>query len=96
MRLNISGHHIEVTQSLRDYAEDKFGKIKSNFNNIINVDLVLAVEKNVQKAEAVLHIRGTNMFAQVQSDNMYHSILELVKKLESQIIKYKEKVQKHR
>ncbi len=96
MRLNISGHHVEITQSLRDYSEDKFNKIKSNFDNIINIDLVLAVEKNIQKAEAVLHMRGTNMFAKVQSDDMYHSILELVKKLESQIIKYKEKVNKYR
>lgn len=96
MHLNISGHHIEVTQALRTYAEEKFLKVKAHFNNIINIDMVLEVEKSINTAEATVHISGANIFARVQSDDMYHSILELVKKIEVQVIKHKEIKHKHR
>ena len=95
MQLNISGHHVEVTQALRDHAHSKLQKIKQHFNQVMNINLVLEVEKNIQKAEATIHISGQDLFAHVSSDDMYHSINELVKKLDAQVYKYKEKIQKH-
>lgn len=96
MQLNISGHHIEVTQALKDHASSKLQKLKQHFNQVMNVNMVLEVEGSVQKAEATVHISGHDLFAQVESSDMYHSINDLVKKLDAQIHKYKDKIQKHR
>lgn len=98
MQLNISGHHIELTQALKEHAHSKLIKIKKHFKQVMNINLVLEVEKtaqNPQKAEATIHISGQDLFAKVASDDMYHSINELVKKLDAQVQKHKDKIQKH-
>ena len=96
MQLNISGHHVEITEALKNHAEDKLTKIKTHFNHIININMVLAVERKLQKAEATIHISGTDLFAEARSDDMYLSITQLAKKLEVQIVKHKGKIQKKR
>ncbi len=96
MQLNISGHHVEITEALKNYAEDKLSKIKIHFNHIININMLLAVEKKLQKAEATIHISGTDLFAEARSEDMYNSIAQLAKKLEAQVVKHKGKIQKKR
>lgn len=96
MQLNISGHHVDVTDALRSHIEKKLLKIKNHFSDVINIKMILDIEKNIQKAEAEIHSRGANFFAKAQSNDMYLSINQLVSKLESQIIKHKEKLHNHR
>lgn len=95
MQLNISGHHVEITDALKIHAQSKLKKIKQHFNQVMNIHMVLEVDKNIQKAEATLHISGHDLFARAEGDDMYHSINELAKKLDAQVAKYKEKMQKH-
>ncbi|HCL16289.1 MAG TPA: ribosome-associated translation inhibitor RaiA, partial [Pseudomonas sp.] len=52
MQVNISGVHLEVTDALRDYIEEKFDRLARHFDRIISVQVVLQVEKLKQKAEA--------------------------------------------
>jgi putative sigma-54 modulation protein len=54
------------------------------------------VQKDVQMAEATIHLRGADLFAKAQSSDMYVSIDQLINKLDSQIIKHKEKLHSHR
>ena len=96
MQLNLSGHHLDITSSLREHTSDKLSKIKHHFDNVMNVNMNLEVQKDVQKAEATIHIRGADLFAKAQSTDMYVSIDQLVNKLDSQLIKHKEKLHNHR
>ncbi|HBC56160.1 MAG TPA: hypothetical protein DCZ03_03270 [Gammaproteobacteria bacterium] len=95
MQLNISGHHVDVTDALRDYVENKFERLQRHFDHINNVHVVLSVEKLVQKAESTMHLNGTEIFANAESSDMYAAIDALVDKLDRQIKKYKEKITDH-
>ena len=96
MQLNLSGHHLEITSTIRQHASDKLTKIKHHFDNVMNVNLILEVQKDLQKAEATIHVSGADLFAKAQSSDMYVSIDQLINKLDSQIIKHKEKLHNHR
>ena len=63
MQLNITGHHIDITDALRDYVTTKFDKLQRHFDHVTNVHVILSVEKLIQKAEAKLHISGADVFA---------------------------------
>ena len=95
MQLNVSGHHVEVTDPLRDYVESKFERLQRHFDQITNTEVTLIVEKMVQKAEATLHISGADIFAAAESDDMYAAIDALADKLDRQLIKRKEKSRGH-
>jgi putative sigma-54 modulation protein len=96
MNLNLTGHHIEITPAMRDYVAAKMVKIKRHFNNVIDVNVTLSVEKLKQNAEASVHVRGKDIFVETNSANMYASIDNLVDKLDRKILKYKEKNVAHR
>ncbi len=96
MQLNISGHHLSVTDAIKQHSSEKLAKIKHHFDQVINVNMILEVDKNIQKAEATLHVRGADLFAKAQSNDMYVSIDQLVNKLDAQIRKHKEKLNNHR
>ena len=96
MQLNLSGHHLDITSSIRQHTSDKLIKIKHHFDNIMNVNMTLEVQKDLQKAEATIHVSGADIFAKAESNDMYASIDQLINKLDSQIIKHKEKLHNHR
>ncbi len=96
MQLNISGHHLDITPALRQHSNEKISKIKHHFDQVINVNMILEVQKDVQMAEATIHLSGTDLFAKAQSSDMYVSIDQLINKLDSQIIKHKEQLHSHR
>ena len=91
MQLNITGLHLEVTDALRAYLEEKFERLERHFDRIIAIQVVLQVEKLKQKAEATLHVAGREVVANAEHEDMYASIDLLVDKLDRQLIKHKEK-----
>ncbi len=93
MRITINGHHVEITEAIKNYVDDKFGKLERHFENITTIEVTLVVEKMVQKAEARVHVSGADLFAEATDENMYAAIDSVVDKLDRQIIKYKEKSQ---
>ncbi|WDD98110.1 MULTISPECIES: ribosome hibernation promoting factor [Thalassomonas] len=95
MQINLSGHHVEVTTSLRDYVNTKFAKLERHFDNINNVYVVLTVEKLNQTAEATIHLNGGEVHASSQHDDMYAAIDNLVDKLDRQVLKHKGKMTHH-
>ena len=96
MQLHISGHHLDITSAIKHHTNEKLSKIKHHFDNVMNVNMILEVQKDVQKAEATIHLSGADLFAKAQSTDMYVSIDQLINKLDSQIIKHKEKLHNHR
>jgi putative sigma-54 modulation protein len=95
MQLNISGHHVDVTDPLREYVESKFERLQRHHSHITNMEVTLIVEKQVQKAEGNVHISGADLFAAAESDDMYAAIDALADKLDRQLIKHKEKARPH-
>ncbi|MCL1038582.1 ribosome hibernation promoting factor [Shewanella corallii] len=95
MQINLTGHHIEITDSLREYVENKFTKLERHFEQINNVHVVLNVEKLQQIAEAKLNLNGGEVFATSEHSDMYAAIDALIDKLDRQVIKHKEKLTKH-
>jgi putative sigma-54 modulation protein len=91
MQLSISGHHVDLSDALRNYVTEKFQRLERHDDHITNVHVVLTVEKVVHKAEANLHTSGAELYADAASDNMYAAIDALVDKLDRQIVKHKEK-----
>lgn len=92
MQLSITGHHVGITQALRDYVAEKLQKLERHYDHITNAHVVLSVEKLRQRAEATVHISGAELFAESDSDDMYAAIDKLVDKLDRQILKHKEKL----
>ncbi|MCE9786325.1 ribosome hibernation promoting factor [Shewanella chilikensis] len=95
MQINLTGHHIEITDSLRDYVESKFSKLERHFEQINNVHVVLNVQKLQQIAEAKVHLTGGEVYATSEHADMYAAIDVLIDKLDRQVIKHKEKLTKH-
>lgn len=95
MQINLTGHHVEVTSSLRDYVNTKFAKLERHFDHINNVHVVLTVEKLDQKAEATIHLKGSEIHASAVNADMYNSIDTLVDKLDRQVLKHKGKLTQH-
>ena len=91
MNLKLTGNHVEVTPAMRDYVNTKLSKITRHFDHVIDVSVILSVEKHKQKAEANLHIRGKDIFVEADGTDMYASIDSLVDKLDRQVLKHKEK-----
>ena len=91
MQLNITGHHIELTDALKDYVTSKIEKLERHIDNISNVQVTLSVLKQRHIAESTLHIRGADIHGTSESDDMYAAIDLLVDKLDRQILKHKEK-----
>jgi len=95
MQINLTGHHVEITDSMRDYVNTKFDRLERHFDNVSNTHVILTVEKLRQKAEATVHITGHDVYADSVDEDMYAAIDSLVDKLDRQIKKHKEKAKDH-
>ncbi len=95
MQLNITGHHIDITDALRDYVTSKLDKLQRHFDHVTNIHVVLSVEKLNQKAEAKLHVSGADVFADAVHEDMYAAIDALADKLDRQLKKHRSKQNDH-
>ena len=91
MQVNISGHHVEVTEALQSYVSTKLEKLQRHFDQIGNVQVTLSIEKERQKAEGSLNIKGAQLHADAEHDDLYAAIDLMNDKLDRQLIKHKEK-----
>jgi len=95
MNLTISGHHLDVTDSLRHFITEKMDRLERHSNDVQNIHVILNVEKLQQQAEATVRVKGTRLFAITSDDDMYAAIDTLTDKLDRQLMKYKERVKGH-
>jgi putative sigma-54 modulation protein len=96
MQLNVTGHHVEVTESMRGYVEKKLERIGRHYEQVLDAHCILTVEKLLHKAEATLHVSGTAIHTQATDENMYAAIDLLTDKLDRCLKKHKEKVSDYR
>lgn len=95
MQINITGHHIDITQALREFVQNKFVRLERHFDNMTNVHVILNVEKERKNAEATINVSQGTIFADSQDEDMYAAIDALVDKLDRQLKKHKEKLTDH-
>ncbi len=95
MQLNVSGHHVDVTDSMRGYVKQKIERIERHFDIVSDVHCILSVEKLRHKAEAKVNVNGGTIYAETTEDDMYAAIDGLVDKLDRQVRKHKEKLSDH-
>lgn len=91
MQINLTGHHVDITEALKGHVDNKFERLARHFDHVLNAHVVLSVEKLRQKAEATLHINGAKLFADSVHEDMYAAIDTLIDKLDRQVLKHKEK-----
>jgi putative sigma-54 modulation protein len=96
MNLHITGHHVQVTPAIREYVSGKMERVTKHFDHVIDVNVILSVEKLRQKIEATVHVRGKDIFCESTEEDMYAAIDTLIDKLDRTIIKHKEKNLSHR
>jgi putative sigma-54 modulation protein len=90
-QIQYTGHNIEVTAVLRDFIANKFKRLNRHAAVITSTHIILTVDKLRQIAEAKLHIPGSEVYAEAESEDMYKTIDLLVDKLVRQLKKYKDK-----
>jgi putative sigma-54 modulation protein len=96
MQVNLSGHHVDITDSMRNYVNEKIARLDRHFDQALDIHVVLTVEKLRHKAEATLHVSGGNLYADDVQEDMYAAIDGLIDKLDRQGKKHKEKLKDHR
>ena len=95
MQLNISGHHLDITESIKDYVTNKLSRLERHHDRITSTSVILSVDKLIQKAEATVHVSGGEFFANSENEDLYAAIDDLTDKLDRQLIKHKEKTHGH-
>jgi putative sigma-54 modulation protein len=100
MNLTISGHHLEVTPSLRSYVTSKLDRITRHFDQVVDVKVLLTVEKQKEKekrqrAECNIRVKGSDLFAESAHEDLYAAVDELVDKLDRQVVRHKDRLQDH-
>lgn len=96
MNVNLTGRHLEITPAIRQHVMDKIARIKKHFDGIMDVNVILSVDKLRQKAEGSVHLSGKDVFVESDDDNLYVAIDAMIEKLDRQIIKHKEKYEARR
>ena len=100
MNLTISGHHLEVSPALREYVVTKLDRITRHFDQVVDINVLLTVEKQKEKekrqrAEVNLHVKGRDIFIEQSHEALYAAIDQLMDKLDRQVVKHKDRVQSH-
>ena len=96
MNVTVTGQHIEVTPAIRQYVVEKLERIGRHFEQVIDVNVVLNVEKLRQHIEANIHVNGKDLFAEATHEDLYAAIDTLADILDRQVIRHKEKRSEHR
>ena len=92
MRYNITGRNIVVTEGLRAAVEEKIGKLERYFKPTTEVNVTLSVEKDRQKIEVTIPVKGNIIRSEQVSNDMYVSIDLVEEVIERQLKKYKNKI----
>lgn len=100
MNLLITGHHLELTPALRQYVEEKMERISRHFEQVLEIEVTLALEPTAdkerrQRAETNLRVKGDTLHAEAFAQDMYAAIDLMIEKLDRQVSRFKGKVQDH-
>lgn len=96
MDITVTFRHVDSTESLKEYAEEKLSKMDKYFDYPIEAHVVLAVEKFRRIADVNLNVNGTVIKAEEETEDMYSSIDQVMDKIEKQVKRFRDKKIKRR
>jgi len=96
MQVSITGRHVDLTEPLKAYVDDKLQHLKHSFDHVVDVHVVLSVEKFRQRCEVSMQASGINIHGTHETEDMYASIDGVVDKLNRQLKRYRAKLRRHR
>lgn len=91
----LTGHHVEITEALREFTEKKLARLKAHSEAITHIHVVFSIDKLKHVAEGQIAVPGQTLQATAEDENMYNAVDALVDKLSRQLVKYKEKLTSH-
>jgi len=92
MKIRTTARHFELTDNLRQFAENEIKRLEKYFDHIIDTHLTMSVEKSRQTAELSVKVYGTTLISKAKAFDMYVSVEQVITKMETQIKKYKAKL----
>ena len=96
MEITVTFRHIDASESLKAYAEEKMSKMDKYFDFPVEAHIVLAVEKFRRSADVTLNVNGTLIKGVVETEDMYSAIDQVMDKIEKQVKRNREKIRDHR
>jgi putative sigma-54 modulation protein len=96
MKIEITGRHVDITPALREFTEEKLGKLERVLDGPAEAHVVLGISKHRHTAEVKVTARNAVLSGTVETGDLYASIGEVVDKLERQALKHKEKTHDHK
>lgn len=97
MQIDVTFRHMEVSEPVRAYVEEKLDRVKKYIDEPIDAQAVLSVEKKIRhKAVVTIAAKGITIKASEETSDMYAAIDAMVDKIERQLKRYKEKLKKHK
>ena len=101
MNITISGHHLEVTQAIREHITTKLERIMRHFDQVIDIAVTITADKLKEKekrhkADINMHVPGRDIHVESMAHDLYVAIDLLMDKLDRQVIRHKDKIQAHK
>ena len=96
MDITVTFRHVESTESLKEYAEEKLSKIDKYFDYPIEAHIVLTAEKFRRMADVTLNVNGAVIKADEETEDMYSAIDQVMDKIEIQVKRYRDKIRNRR
>ena len=96
MQIAVTFRHMESSDPVRNYVEEKLARVKKYIEEPIDAQVVLSVQKIVHRAEVTMVAKGLTMKSVEETSDMYAAIDLMVDKIERQLKRYKEKLKKHK
>ena len=83
MKIKLSGHHVEITDSIRQYVDEKFTKIASHFPSLISLDIILSKEHGMFNVEISTKYEGRSISVSGNDAVMFPTFSKAAKRLDS-------------
>ena len=97
MQVTMTFRHMEQSDALKAYAEEKLERVTKYIDSPINVQVYFSVEKKIRHiVEIVINSKGISTKASEATHDMYASIDAVIDKIERQLVRYKEKIKAHK
>ncbi len=99
MAVKITGHHIEMTEQLRDYIEKELTRLSKFYDGIINTEVILRQDtkrNHLKEAEIILSVYEHRLTAKATDADVLKAFDKSLTKVERQLIKFKDKLKSHR
>ena len=95
MDIVITGHHVNVTDGVRNFVEKKLKRVGNHFSRVSKIDVVLHKSNGTYRSEATVHANKFHIHAKSEASDMFTAIHGMSSKLDRQVVKHKELITDH-